>query len=298
MLLGTRVLEGLGFLLIVIAAPDLINRIVATTDRDRALAIWSCFMPIGMALALLIGPFWVDWRGLWFANAGLAAIVTIAVMSFVRRRGMVQSENWSWSGLGRDTIQTITADGPLLLATTFTLYATMFFALFSFLPVLLEQRMGVSAALANVLTAAAIGANIIGNLAAGVLRERDVAQWKIITIASIIMSAAGFGIFLPILPNLAVFSACIIFSGVGGLIPAIIMGGIPTLVPSVRLSPVSFGLIMQGNNLGQLIGPAAVGGVVDAMGWNSVAVFIAGGGIAVVLLAIALRQSFQRAKIQ
>jgi len=153
------------------------------------------------------------------------------------------------------------------------------------------------AALASALTAAAIGANIIGNLVAGVLRERGVAQWKIIAVASIVMSVAGFGIFLPILPNVAVFGACIIFSGVGGLIPAIVIGGIPTLVPSVRLSPVSFGLVMQGNNLGQLIGPVAVGGVVDAMGWNAVAVFIAGGGVAVVLLAVALRQSFQRAKI-
>lgn len=297
MLLGTRVVEGLGFLLIVIAAPDLIRRIVATTDRDRALAIWSCFMPIGMALALLVGPFLVGWRGLWFVNSVLAALVTIAVMYFVSRRTVMQLDSWSWSGLGRDTTQTVTADGPLLLATTFTLYGTMFFALFSFLPVLLEQRMGVSATLASVLTAAAIGANIIGNLAAGLLRERGVAQWKIIAVASIVMSVAGFAIFLPILPDSAVFGACIIFSGVGGLIPAIIIGGIPTLAPSVRLSPVSFGLVMQGSNLGQLIGPVAVGTVVGVMGWNAVAVFITGGGVVVVLLAVALRQSFQRAKI-
>lgn len=75
------------------------------------------------------------------------------------------------------------------------------------------------------------------------------------------------------------------------------MGGIPTLTPRTQLSPVVFGLVMQGNNLGQLIGPVAVGAVVGAMGWNAVAVFIACGGGAVVLLALALRRSFQRAKI-
>lgn len=294
-LLVTRVIEGLGFLLIIIAAPDLLRRIVAPHDQDRAFAIWSCFMPAGMALALLVGPVLVGWRGLWFANAILAAIIIIAVMRYVSQ-GVIMQDKWSWSGLASDTMQTLKADGPLLLATTFGLYTLLFFALFSFLPVLLEERMGVSTALASVLTAAAIGANIIGNLAAGVLRERGVAQWKIIAVASTVMGIMGLGIFLPVLPNLAVFSACVIFSGFGGLIPAIIMGGIPTLTPRAQLAPVSFGLVMQGNNLGQLIGPVAVGGVVGAMGWNAVAVFIAGGGIVIVLLAVALRRSFQRVK--
>ena len=139
----------------------------------------------------------------------------------------------------------------------------------------------------------AIGANIIGNLTAGVLRERGVAQWKIIAVASSIMGVMGLAVFLPLLPNIAVFATCVIFSGFGGLIPAIIMGGIPTLTPRARLTPVSFGLVMQGNNLGQLIGPVTVGAVVAAMGCNAVAVFIAGGGVAVVLLAVALRGAFQ-----
>lgn len=295
LLLATRVVEGLGFLLIIIAAPDLLRRIVAAHERDRAFAIWSCFMPAGMALALLIGPLLEGWRGLWLANAVLAALVALAVLRFVSH-GVNMQDKWSWPGLADDTLQTLKAGGPLLLAVTFGLYTLLFFALFSFLPVLLEERMGVSAALASVLTAVAIGANIIGNLTAGVLRERGVAQWKIIAVASSIMGVMGLAIFLPLLPNIAVFAACVIFSGFGGLIPAIIMGGIPTLTPRAELAPVSFGLVMQGNNLGQLIGPVTVGAVVAAMGWNAVAVFIAGGGVAVVLLAVALRGAFQRAK--
>lgn len=297
LLLATRVLEGLGFLLIIIAAPDLLRRIVAPHDRDRAFAIWSCFMPTGMALALLIGPLLVGWRGLWIAVAVLAALVAMAVLRYVSH-GVNMQDKWLWSGLADESLQTLKAGGPPLLAVTFGLYTLLFFALFSFLPVLLEERMGVSAALASVLTAVAIGANIIGNLAAGVLRERGVAQWKIIAVASSVMGVMGLAIFLPLLPNLAVFVACVIFSGFGGLIPAIIMGGIPTLTPRAELAPVSFGLVMQGNNLGQLIGPVTVGVVVAAMGWNAVAFFIAGGGIAVVLLAIALRGAFQRANTE
>lgn len=295
LLLVTRVVEGLGFLLIVIAAPDLLRRIVAPHERDRAFAIWSCFMPTGMALALILGPFLVGWRGLWFTTAALAAVATLAVMRVVSQ-GVIMQPKWSWSSLADDTLVAVKAGGPLLLAITFGLYTLLFFALFSFLPVLLEERMGVSTALASLLTAAAVGANIFGNLAAGILRERGVAQWKIIAVASSIMGLMGLVIFLPLLPNRVVFAACVVFSGFGGLIPAIIMGSIPTLTPSARLTPVSFGLVMQGNNLGQLIGPVTVGTLVAAMGWNSVAFFIASGGMAVVLLALALRGVFQRAK--
>lgn len=294
-LLGTRVIEGFGFLLIVIAAPDLLRRIVATNDQDRAFAIWSCFMPIGIAMALFISPFLTSWRGLWLANSVLAAIVIVLVMRSITQ-GLVIQEGWSWRGLGHDTILTVKADGPMLLTTIFALYALLFFALFSFLPVLLEQRMNVSTVMASILTGIAIGASILGNLAAGALLEHGVVQWKIIAIASLIMGLTGLGIFLPLLPNFAVFGACIIFSGVGGLIPATVIASIPTLAPSVQLTPVSFGLVMQGNNLGQLIGPVAVGTLVGVMGWSMVAVFIALGGIAGMILAMALRRSFQNAK--
>src|SRR5699024_6933039 len=177
LLLATRVVEGLGFLLIIIAAPDLLRRIVAPHERDRAFAIWSCFMPAGMAMALLIGPLLVGWRGLWFANAALAALVALVLVRTVSQ-GVIMQAKWSWSGLADASMQSVKAGSPLLLAIAFGLYTLLFFALFSFLSVLLEERMGVSAALASVLTVAAIGANIIGNLAAGVLRERGVAQWK------------------------------------------------------------------------------------------------------------------------
>ena len=49
-LLATRVVEGLGFLLITVAGPAALQRIVLPSSRDLAFALWSCYMPTGCLL--------------------------------------------------------------------------------------------------------------------------------------------------------------------------------------------------------------------------------------------------------
>jgi MFS family permease len=73
-LLMARIIEGTGFLLITVAAPALLQRIVAPRDRDLAFGIWSSYMLGGMAIALLCGAALEGWRPFWFINAALAAI--------------------------------------------------------------------------------------------------------------------------------------------------------------------------------------------------------------------------------
>ncbi len=52
-LLASRVVEGLGFLLITVAGPAALQRLVLPSSRDLAFALWSCYMPAGMAIAML-----------------------------------------------------------------------------------------------------------------------------------------------------------------------------------------------------------------------------------------------------
>ncbi|MFN5719607.1 MAG: MFS transporter, partial [Bradyrhizobium sp.] len=46
-LLASRMLEGLGFLLVMVAAPALLDRAVDVGARDVTMAVWSCVMPFG-----------------------------------------------------------------------------------------------------------------------------------------------------------------------------------------------------------------------------------------------------------
>jgi DHA1 family inner membrane transport protein len=48
-LLGSRVIEGLGFVLIIVAGPALLQRIVAAHHQGVVFGMWSAYMPTGMA---------------------------------------------------------------------------------------------------------------------------------------------------------------------------------------------------------------------------------------------------------
>jgi predicted MFS family arabinose efflux permease len=168
----------------------------------------------------------------------------------------------------------------------FALYGLMFFALFSFLPVLLMQRMEVTHSNAGLLSALATAANILGNLAAGVLLSRGITRASLLAGASLTMGLTSLGIFLPLLPDTGTFMLCVVFSAVGGLIPATLLSAAPTAAPVASLVPVVLGLIIQGNNLGQIVGPIAIGSAIQAYGWGSAAFLVA--LTAVVAAAVAL----------
>ncbi len=52
-----------------VAAPALLDRVVDVGARDVTMAVWSCVMPFGIALALVAGPIFDGWRAIWWASA-------------------------------------------------------------------------------------------------------------------------------------------------------------------------------------------------------------------------------------
>ncbi|TWS97068.1 MFS transporter [Reyranella sp. CPCC 100927] len=292
LLLATRVVEGAGFLLISVAAPSLLEDVVAPRQRDLAFAFWSCFMPAGIALALLAGPLLGGWHAIWWTSSAVTVLVLLGVLAVVPARAGRQP--WSWHRLAADTGTILRAGSPLLLAAAFGLYSLMFFALFSFLPVLLMTRMQVDHQTAGLLSALASAVNILGNLAAGMVLARGGSRVMLLSGANVVMGATGLVIFLALLPDTPTLLLCLVFSAVGGLIPATLLSSTPMAAPVARLTPVVFGLVMQGNNLGQVVGPVAVGSVIDAQGWGAAALIVAGAAVLAVVTAGALARELRR----
>ena len=80
-LLAARIVEGFGFATLTLAAPKML---VAATDagvRRFILGIWGTYMPVGIALSLVIATVLLEplgWRGLWFLNAGIIVLFLFA----------------------------------------------------------------------------------------------------------------------------------------------------------------------------------------------------------------------------
>lgn len=225
---------------------------------------------------------------MWWASGALALAICMAVPLVIPAGG--QGQIMSWSGLRRDSMTVSCDRGAVGLAITFALYSLMFFAVFSFLPVLLMERLQVTHQTAGLLSALASAVNVIGNLTAGLLLSKGFTRLALLIAACLVMGLASFGIFLPVLPDSAAFGLCLLFSAVGGVIPAILLSSAPILAPAAGLVPIVLGLIVQGNNLGQILGPAAIGGALDRFGWDSAAYIVASTAlIAVCVVASTLR---------
>ncbi|WP_175208465.1 MFS transporter [Achromobacter anxifer] len=287
-LLTSRVVEGLGFLMITVAGPAALQRMVSASTRDFAFALWSCYMPAGMAIAMLASQAFTDWQAYWWC-AGAAVLVALACVAALAP-ATAGGASLSWQGLRQDTVDTLGAPGPRLLALSFTLYSLMFFALFTFLPVLLTEQLGLPLATAGLYSAIASAANVVGNLGAGMLLARGWRRSTLIAGASVIMGAVALLIFRSVLPAMPTFLLCVLFSAVGGLIPATLLGTAPLLAPRPGLTPASVGLVMQGSGLGQVIGPLAVGGAIDRYGWSAASLIVAAAGLGGVFLAARLRR--------
>lgn len=284
-----RIVEGAGFLLVTVAAPSLFEEVTLPSDRDLAFALWSCFMPVGLAVAMLVGPLFEDWRTMWWASGALTLAICIAVPLVIPAGG--KGQVMSWNGLRRDSMTVARDRGAIGLAITVALYSLMFFAVFSFLPVLLMERLQVTHQTAGLLSALTSAVNVIGNLTAGLLLSRGFSRPALLIAACLVMGLASFGIFLPVLPDGAAFGLCLLFSAVGGVIPAILLSSAPLVAPAAGLAPIVLGLIVQGNNLGQILGPTAIGGALDRFGWGSAAYIVAGAAlIAVLVVASTLRR--------
>jgi cyanate permease len=296
-LLLTRFAEGIGFLMAAVAIPSLIARLAAPGDVKLAFAFWGTYMPAGQAIMLFASPTLLElfgWRGLWLVNAALLALY--AVPLWRATRGLAAPPPAPPGRLLQDLAATLRAPGPLALALAFACYSLQYLAVIGFLPTLLIEREGLSTATAGFMSAFFPVANVAGNLTGGVLLQRGLPRWGLIAAASLVMALCGIGIFSLGLPLWPAYALALLLAGGGGLLPATVLGAVPVLAPAPRLIPATNGLLVQGSNLGQVIGPPAVGALAAATGtWQAAPAVLVAAALGGLGAALMLRRLEARA---
>lgn len=268
-LLWSRLLEGIGFVMIVVAAPSLIVELTTHADIRLALAGWSCFMPGGIALITLLAPLLLathTWRALWLANALLILLYAALLMVAVKPRSVIPVELQAHPLTEFRAVAT--ARGPLFLAIIFGMYTMQQLAIMGFMPTLLIEKFSVSPSRAGVLVSIAMASNILGNLAAGLLLQRGVRRSVLIGATSMFMVIMSLGMFSFGLSLAPVYFCAFLFSCVGGIVPASVISAAPIHAPSEQLIPATNGFLVQGSNLGIVLGPPLVSSVAAGLGWR------------------------------
>jgi predicted MFS family arabinose efflux permease len=85
------------------------------------------------------------------------------------------------------------------------------------------------------------------------------------------MAFCAAGIFVDGMPDLARLALAAIYSAVIGVIPGALFTALPVHAPRPELLGASTGLMLQGSNIGTLLGPPITGVLVTDGGWSSAA---------------------------
>jgi len=290
-LLFSRLIEGIGFVMVIVAAPTMIAEATAPESLRLALAGWSAYMPGGIALITFLAPLILarhTWRALWWVNA--VALLSMAAIIGLLAKGLNSVPSSAHKRGPLDEMKgVLTARGPVLLALIFGAYTMQHLSVMGFMPTLLRERFQISETSIGLLVSIAMASNILGNLAAGVLLQRGVSRSRIIALTSIFMACMTVAMFvLPL--TLPMFYGCAFaFSCVGGLVPSCVMGAAPYHTPEPSLLGATNGLLVQGSNLGTVIGPLLMSMIVTHFGWNWVPLLTGSSAAFAVLLAINMR---------
>ena len=286
-LLAARCLAGVGYLLVVVAAPSLMFAASGPRHQSFALSLWGTFVPTGIALAGLATAALADrigWRTIFLADAVLLGMV-LGVTVLLPRRSLPPASRATQVSLADALLRA----APL--ASAFFCFALLFLALAGLLPANLVDSHKLPAAEAGQFVAIATSLGIVGSLATGWMMRGGASPRRLIVAgmaASTLLAALGLLSFVPTHAAVACFALSF---AVGGLVPAAVFASVPMVASDPRaIGPIN-GLVAQTGSLGSLAGPPVLALWVEHFGWSTAATPL----LAVAAIGIACALAVRRA---
>jgi MFS family permease len=266
-MLAARVVEGVGFLLVVVAAPTLLVEMAARPDQPAVLALWGTAIPVGLAASAAAGgalaP--LGWR-LWLAAPNALAVpAAVASALFVpadRAAPPVGATRAAGASLRLADLR-----APALLAGGFCAAVVIGAALLGLLPAFgaAQRRAGVAAG--GTATAVVALCSVLGTLVAGWLLVRG-AELRALAAAGLLMPLASW----PMVGAGGSFAGSVLAAA--GLMAAngVVVAGVFAAVPRVAAAPdhlaVVNGLVAQLGSAGSVLGPPLFAWAAAAAGWG------------------------------
>ena len=289
-----RLLEGIGYLALVIAVPALLSEMSPAGWRASVMAVWGGFVPIGFAVANYLAAAVIPAAGergfLLIATLAFAVFAVPAIPLVLRTR----DANGSHSAQSNGAYLKQSLGLPIvLLSLAFGAYVISSIGFFTFMPAFVQEtgdRFVVSAGFIALMVP-------VGNLIAGVLLHgRD---------ARAAAMLAGLGFVISVLFSVPAFAsvntavataAAIAIAIAGGIIASALFAAIPVFVPRGGSVSMAIGLVAQAGGIGTLLGPPLAGAIIERYSWWGLGAFLSVAALAgLVCVAPLVTERTQRA---
>nr|WP_239520364.1 MFS transporter [Blastococcus saxobsidens] len=261
-LLLARVGEGLGLVMVILAAPPLLAEVSGPAHRRLVAGGWGAYMPVGSGLAALLVPSaigLVGWRGASVVDACLAAAVLLAVLRRVPPTGV--RGRASVGGL----LGALRSPSVVVIAVAFALYSAQYLAVVGLLPASLVADAGLSVAAAGLVGAVVFLVNAPANVLGAYLLHRGAPLRWVIPAGCAGMAVTVWGVLDPALPLGLRIASAMAFSFISGLVPSALFAGLAAVSAGTASAGAAIGLVTQGSGVGQLLGPPLVVAVGTAL---------------------------------
>ncbi len=257
-----RLVEGTGFVLVVVCAPTLIASLAHPGDGRLVLGIWAVYVPAGGIVVMLAAPFLLPiggWRALWW----LGALFAVAALTLLTR---VPAPPKSDAAAPVNLRLALGQPKPWLLAAGFACITMQLYAVLLFAPTYLVEELGYSLVQSTLLSSLMLVMAGVGGLSASALMHRGVSPALIMAVCLSLIAG--------LVPSLLLFAEtgllALLLLALHGLLSGCAASTVYAQAPGTTSTPAAvgiiMGLIMAGNGLGILVGPPLFASVIEATG--------------------------------
>lgn len=265
-LLATRILEGGGLILVVVAAPALLAGRTLPSDHGMVYGIWSVYMAAGSALMLALAPLLLaggKWQTLWWFVCIASGLPTLLLFVCLRTDS---ASSDSPPGQVQSMFRLPGHPHFWLLPLASMLYVSQLVTLLVWLPSTLIGLWKASMTTATLCTALLLMTNGMGSIFCGRLLKRQVRWERVLLVVAVTLLLLL--VSLACLPDLVAWPMTVSFLGAtlmfaGGCLPPLFLAGISTIARDARLFSTGTGMLIQGSHCGQFIGPPLFGAIVS-----------------------------------
>jgi predicted MFS family arabinose efflux permease len=249
-LAATRVLEGFGYGLAIVASTVLVVEVSRSHRRALALAVWSAFAPIGFALGQLFGG------GAGGANPlpsiGIAHALVLGALALLVAVALPESARQH--GARPSFLATLRSRPALGTSLAFGLATGALLGAVAVAPLVIAGQHGLTVAAAAQLTALAALPGIAGRFASGWLlgSARPIGIFVLASVAGSGFLAAGLVLPISLAAALACFAA---FQICVGALPGVMSAMLPRVASSPEQLGTVSGLATQMITAGNLLAP-------------------------------------------
>ena len=260
-LLLSRVIEGLGFVMVAVTMPGLINHVCSDTKKSVAMGIWGAFIPTAMSLMLVVSPVVIhtaEWQGLWWLTAFCSLSIAL-LFALAFKKTLIPPAH---SGLGLARLNALLQSDAVKVVAAFICYSALFAGVTAFLPTFWISEHSLPRSFAAQIAAVAVTGNIAGNIVAGILIGKGYQLNRLLWTALAIGGVCGGMIFSGMFPFPMQVAAAFGFTFFSGCLPGATFASVRHIAPKKGDVPLLVGLIFQGAGIGQVVGPIGVSSAV------------------------------------